>query len=65
MLKRAFQLQEARQGFTFVEVLTMCPTGWFIDTADAPDYLSDNLAQVHTLGVLKDVDAPNSRLPVS
>jgi 2-oxoglutarate ferredoxin oxidoreductase subunit beta len=60
MLKRAFQLQEARQGFTFVEILTMCPTGWFIDTADAPDYLSENLAQVHTLGVLKDVAEDNA-----
>jgi 2-oxoglutarate ferredoxin oxidoreductase subunit beta len=60
MLKRAFQLQNARQGFTFVEVLTMCPTGWFIETAEAPDYLSDNLAQVHTIGVLKDVTAADA-----
>jgi 2-oxoglutarate ferredoxin oxidoreductase subunit beta len=55
MLKRAFELQVAGAGFTFVEILTMCPTGWFIETREAPDYLSDNLAQVHTLGVLKDV----------
>jgi 2-oxoglutarate ferredoxin oxidoreductase subunit beta len=55
MLKRAFEVQDARLGFSFVEILTMCPTGWFIETADAPEYLSDNLAQVHTLGVLKDV----------
>ena len=26
-------------GFTFVEILTMCPTGWFIETNEAPDYL--------------------------
>ncbi len=32
----------------------MCPTGWFIDTQEAPDYLSDNLATVHQVGVLKD-----------
>ncbi len=55
MLRRAFELQDAKRGFTFVEILTMCPTGWFVDTAEAPDYLSDNLAQVHTLGILKDV----------
>jgi 2-oxoglutarate ferredoxin oxidoreductase subunit beta len=58
MLKKAFELQAARRGFTFVEILTMCPTGWFIETADAPAYLSDNLAQVHTLGVLKDITVP-------
>src|SRR5207237_2509315 len=35
MLKRAFELQAAGAGFTFVEVLTMCPTVWFIETAEA------------------------------
>ena len=44
-------------GFTFVEILTMCPTGWFIETEEAPDYLADNLATVHALGVLKDLPA--------
>lgn len=56
MLKRAFELQAAKRGFTLVEVLTMCPTGWFIDTPEAPHYLSENLARVHTIGVLKDID---------
>src|SRR5712692_2616932 len=53
MFKRAFEAQLAGAGFSFVEVLTMCPTGWFIDTEDAPDYLNDNLAAVHTIGVVK------------
>jgi len=55
MMKRAFELQAAGAGFTFVEVLTMCPTGWFIETDEAADYLDDKLATVHTIGVLKDV----------
>jgi 2-oxoglutarate ferredoxin oxidoreductase subunit beta len=37
-----------------VEILTMCPTGWFIETQEAPDYLTDNLAAVHAIGVVKD-----------
>lgn len=53
MITRALEVQQAG-GFSFVEILTMCPTGWFIETQEAPDYLADNLAQVHTLGVLKD-----------
>ncbi|HVM66721.1 MAG TPA: thiamine pyrophosphate-dependent enzyme [Acidimicrobiales bacterium] len=52
-LTRAFEVQMAG-GFSFVEILTMCPTGWFIDTLDAPDYLSGNLAAVHAPGVVKD-----------
>jgi 2-oxoglutarate ferredoxin oxidoreductase subunit beta len=54
MIRRAFETQLQEGGFSFVEILTMCPTGWFIDTPEAPDYLSDNLASVHQVGILKD-----------
>ena len=54
MILRALETQLAGRGFSFVEILTMCPTGWFIETQEAPDYLADNLAAVHTVGVLKD-----------
>jgi 2-oxoglutarate ferredoxin oxidoreductase subunit beta len=57
--ERAFQVQTAGAGFGFVEVLTMCPTGWFIETRDAPDYLDTSLAATYALGVLKDT-APAS-----
>jgi 2-oxoglutarate ferredoxin oxidoreductase subunit beta len=60
MLKAALAAQDQKRGFGFVEILTMCPTGWFIDTADAPDYLDDKLASFHTMGVIKDVAAPSS-----
>ncbi len=55
MLLRALDVQARRAGFSFVEILTMCPTGWFVETDEAPAYLGDNLATVHTPGVLKDV----------
>ena len=54
MLARAFELQKAGAGFTFVEILTMCPTGWFVDTREAPSYLGDHLASAFELGVLKE-----------
>jgi 2-oxoglutarate ferredoxin oxidoreductase subunit beta len=54
MIRKAFETQLSEGGFSFVEILTMCPTGWFIETSEAPDYLSDNLASVHQVGVLKD-----------
>jgi len=57
MIHRAFESQLNDEGFSFVEILTMCPTGWFIETQEAPDYLTDKLAATHTLGVLKDVAA--------
>ncbi len=55
LLRRAFEAQVAEAGFSLVEILTMCPTGWFVDTQDAPDYLGEHLGTVHTAGVLKDV----------
>lgn len=57
MLQRAFEAQLNDEGFSFVEILTMCPTGWFIDTHEAPAYLTDTLAATHAIGVLKDVHA--------
>jgi 2-oxoglutarate ferredoxin oxidoreductase subunit beta len=53
MLKRAFETQRRRDGFSFVEVLTMCPTGWFIPTSEGPEYLSSTLGEVHIMGELK------------
>jgi len=53
MVRRAFEAQLAGHGFTFVEVLTMCPTGWFIPTGDGPDYMHETLGEVHVMGELK------------
>jgi 2-oxoglutarate ferredoxin oxidoreductase subunit beta len=61
MFRRAFELQDAGAGFTFVEVLTMCPTGWFLETREAPDYLEDTLAATFGLGVLKDTGPQAAR----
>ncbi|HMD44801.1 MAG TPA: thiamine pyrophosphate-dependent enzyme [Acidimicrobiales bacterium] len=57
MLHRALEVQAAGGGFSFVEILTMCPTGWFVDTTEAPDYLGDTLATTYRIGVLKDTAA--------
>jgi len=57
MIEKAIEVQRAGLGFSFVEILTMCPTGWFIETQEAPDYLEGTIAEVHAGGVLKDVTA--------
>ena len=53
MLKRAFETQLEGRGFSFVEVLTMCPTGWFVPTAEGPGYMDEVLAPIHRIGELK------------
>ena len=52
-IKRAFELSAAGEGFTFVEVLTMCPTGWFLPTPDGPDYIETTFEATFPLGALK------------
>jgi 2-oxoglutarate ferredoxin oxidoreductase subunit beta len=58
MIGDALRTQLDGRGFSFVEILTMCPTGWFIETHDAPTYLEDHLGKVHTVGVLKSPGQP-------
>jgi 2-oxoglutarate/2-oxoacid ferredoxin oxidoreductase subunit beta len=53
MFRRAFESQLRGDGFSFVEVLTMCPTGWFVPTADGPGYMQQTLGEVHIMGELK------------
>jgi 2-oxoglutarate ferredoxin oxidoreductase subunit beta len=53
MFKRAFESQLRGEGFSFVEVLTMCPTGWFVPTAEGPGYMQQTLGEVHIMGELK------------
>ena len=53
MMRRAFEAQLEGRGFSLVEVLTMCPTGWFVPTAAGPSYLDETLGQVHFMGELK------------
>ena len=56
MLRRAFESQLQGRGFSFVEILTMCPTGWFVPTAEGPGYLNRVLGSVHVTGELKSGD---------
>lgn len=53
LIKKAFETQMAGKGFSFVEILTMCPTGWFVPVTEGPAYLENTLGEVHQLGVIK------------
>ena len=63
MIARALEIQQERRGFSFVEILTMCPTGWFVDTTEAPAYLADKHAAVHRIGVVKDTSVKDTSAP--
>jgi len=52
-LRRALETQIAGNGFSFVEILTMCPTGWFIPVTEGPGYLNETIAPVFRTGEFK------------
>jgi 2-oxoglutarate ferredoxin oxidoreductase subunit beta len=52
-IKSAFQTQLKGQGMSFVEILTMCPTGWFMTAPEGPDYLTDTVESQFPIGTLK------------
>lgn len=53
-VRRAFEHQLERRGFSLVEILTMCPTGWVSKSSDGPGYMMETLGQQLGLGELKD-----------
>ncbi len=55
MIKRAFQYQLDNRGFSFVEVLSPCPTDWGISPSEAFNLVKDSMEQVFKPGILKDV----------
>lgn len=53
-IKKAFELQVAGAGFTFVEVLSTCPTNWGLTPLEAIGWLKANMIPYYPLGVYAD-----------
>ena len=53
LLRAALETQKRGLGFSLVEILTMCPTGWFVPTADGPRFQEENLVPNFPVGELK------------
>ena len=52
-LREAFRAQLDGAGFSLVEILTMCPTDWFVSPAEGPAFLEKHLLPTYPLGVIK------------
>jgi 2-oxoglutarate ferredoxin oxidoreductase subunit beta len=52
-LREALRAQLDGAGFSLVEILTMCPTDWFVPPAEAPAFLERRLLPTYPLGVIK------------
>jgi len=54
-IKKAFELQQQGAGFTFVEVLSTCPTNWGKTPIEALAWLKETMIPYFPLGVYKDI----------
>ena len=54
-IKKAFEYQKQGLGFSFVEILSSCPTNWKLSPQDSHKKIRDELTTVYPLGVFKDV----------
>jgi 2-oxoglutarate ferredoxin oxidoreductase subunit beta len=56
-IKKAFENQVNKRGFSIIEVLSTCPTNWGLTPVEALGWLKDNLIPYYPLGVFKDKSA--------
>lgn len=54
-IKKAFQVQLSGQGFSLVEVLTACPSGWRLTPVESLQWIDEVQAETYPLGELKRV----------
>ncbi|MBI1750867.1 MAG: 2-oxoacid:acceptor oxidoreductase family protein [Acidobacteria bacterium] len=57
-VRKALELQKNGAGFTFVEILSPCPTIWKMDPLDARRWIEEKMLPVFPLGVLRDRTTP-------
>ena len=56
-IRKAFENQRDKKGFSIVEVLSTCPTNWGLSPVDALKRLNDEMIPYYPLGVYKDGNA--------
>jgi 2-oxoglutarate ferredoxin oxidoreductase subunit beta len=54
LIEKAFRYQMEDKGFSMVEILSPCPTDWWMPPEKAVKWMRDEMMNVYKLGVLKD-----------
>jgi len=64
-IKKALELQMSGIGFTMVEIISQCPTGWSMNAEDSTDWLEKNMLSVFPLGEVKNKFGGNKAMPAA
>jgi 2-oxoisovalerate ferredoxin oxidoreductase beta subunit len=64
-VRKALELQREGAGFTFVEILSPCPTIWGKDPVEARQWVADKMIPAFPLSVFRDrkIEIPNNNQP--
>ncbi|MBI3871488.1 MAG: 2-oxoacid:acceptor oxidoreductase family protein [candidate division Zixibacteria bacterium] len=63
-IRKALEYQVENKGFSLVEVLSPCPTGWKLEPIESRQWITDNMVKVFPPNVYKDKPAePREELP--
>jgi len=64
-VRKALELQQAGAGFTFVEILSPCPTIWGKDPVEARKWIGEKMIPNFPLQVFRDkkIEVPNNNIP--
>jgi 2-oxoisovalerate ferredoxin oxidoreductase beta subunit len=64
-VRKALELQRSGAGFTFVEILSPCPTIWAKDPVEARKWVGETMIPQFPLNVFRDrtVEIPNNNVP--
>ena len=54
-IRKAFQVQEKKQGFSLVEILSSCPVNMRKTPVEANQWIDENSSEIFKLGIIKDV----------
>jgi len=58
-VRRAFDVQEQKLGFSFIEFVSTCPTNWGLTPAAAMDFLKEQMLPYYPLGVFSSPEGGN------
>lgn len=53
-IKKSLQYQMEGKGFSMVEILSTCPTGWYMTPLDAVEWLKKDMVDYYPLGLIKE-----------
>ena len=60
-IKKGFEIQNNKQGFSIIEVLSSCPTNWGKTPEQALEWIRTDMIPYYPLGVYKDKTAKEDK----